>query len=64
MLDIVDAHLQANNLQRAKKFAIQTLEREDALDMLTHDEIQFLRLVIKLPEIKDLDSLGNSHDPF
>lgn len=66
LLDIVDAHIEANNLNRAKKFAKRTLEREDAELMLSEKELTYLKLIIKLPEIKDLKTLddlfGDSND--
>ena len=52
-LEIVDAHLRAKNLRKAKKWAAEILNDEVAEFYLSEEELEYLSLVLKLPRMKD-----------
>ena len=64
-LETVDAFLRANNLRRAKHIAREILAKQGADEMLSDDEIEYLKLVVCLDKILDTgrvspDDLKNS----
>ena len=57
-LEIVDAHLRAKNLRKAKMWAAEILQEDEVEFFLSKEELEYLRLVLKLPKIMD----GNRPD--
>ena len=54
-LDIVDSYLQSDQLDTAKEFAQAVLEenKDSDTEMLNEDEIEYLKLVSALKELKE-----------
>ena len=52
-IEIVDGYLKLRQLKKARHFAHGILKEDDAEDMLTIDEVEYLRLVISLNTLDD-----------
>ena len=53
-IDIVDGFLEIGNLVSAKEMALQILKSPEAGDMLSEDEIEYLKIVVALNKIDDI----------
>tara|TARA_R100001530_G_scaffold8727_1_gene9000 strand:+ start:256 stop:468 length:213 start_codon:yes stop_codon:yes gene_type:complete len=52
-LDLLDSYLQSGNLDVARRFAMKILDTDGVNEMLTGDEIEYLKAVIALNSLND-----------
>lgn len=61
-LDIVDAFLRRKKLKQARSFALETLKCPEHTDMLSKDEIEYLKLVVALEKVADIMTMEDFSD--
>lgn len=52
-LDLLDSYLKSGNLGVARRFAMKVLDTDGVNEMLTEDEIEYLKVVIALNSLND-----------
>lgn len=53
-IEIVDGFLRQKNLSGARKFAKEILKQPEAEEMLTENEMEYLKLVISLETLENI----------